>query len=110
MAGAPDSAKDRGQDVEIAEAIDDAATTTHGPAVSPTAPFLFISLRGNKKALATLIVAVAVLSVVFYRFAFRGQLVSRSAEFRSLAVLPFKEIGGAGDDEGLGIGITDTLI
>jgi TolB-like protein len=51
-----------------------------------------------------------VLSIDLYRFAVRAQLLSSSAEFRSVAVLPFKEIGTAGDDEFLGLGVTDTLI
>jgi len=102
-------AKERGQEAEIAGAVNGAAATAHGPVVFPKAPSLFIRLRDNKKVLATLIFAVALLSVPFYRFAFRGQLVSGSAEFRSLAVLPFKEIGAA-SDEILGLGMMDTLI
>src|SRR5262245_5651748 len=108
---APDALKQRGLDAEIAKAADDAAKTAYGPPVSPKAPSLFSRLRDNKKALATLIFAFALLSVVLYRFALRGQLGSSPAEFRSLAVLPFKEIGAAaGDDEFLGLGMTDTLI
>ncbi len=104
----PHAAKERVPDAEIAEA-GDAAMIFYGPAVSPKAPSLFFRLRDNKKALSTLILGVAVLSVVFYRFAFRGQPVS-SAEFRSIAVLPFKEIGSVGEGESLGLGMTDTLI
>jgi len=96
---ATDAAKERGQDAEIDKAVEETPTATHGPAVCSNAPSLLIRLRDNKRALATLMFAVAVLSVVFYRFAFRGQLVSGSAEFRSLAVLPFKEIGAVGEDE-----------
>jgi len=107
---APVAANEQNQDVEIAKAFDDAATSAHRPAVSPEAPSLFIRLRDNKRALATLIFTVAVFSIIFYRFGLRGQLVSGSTEFRSLAVLPFKEIGAGGEDESLGLGMTDTLI
>ena len=88
----------------------DAATMAPGPAVSTKSPFLFIHFRNNKRALVTLLSVVAVFSVVFYRFVFRGQLVSGSPEFRSVAVLPFKVIGADGDDEFLGLGMADTLI
>src|SRR5262245_10221963 len=105
----PDAAKERSQDTKIAEPVDDGATAAYGQAVSPKTPSPFIRLRKNKRALATLTFSVAVLSGIFY-FAFRGQLVSGFAEFRSLAVLPFKEIGATGEDESLGLGMTDTLI
>jgi TolB-like protein/DNA-binding winged helix-turn-helix (wHTH) protein/Flp pilus assembly protein TadD len=105
---AADAAKERSQDANIAKAVDEVSPSAHGP--SPKAPSLFIRLRNNRKALAILIVGVAMLSVSLYRFAFRGQLVSSSPEFRSVAVLPFKKIGTAGDDEFLGLGMTDTLI
>jgi len=108
--GASDAEKEPAHDAEmIPKAVGDAATTAHGPAVSPKAPSLFIRLRYNKKALATLMFAVAVLSVVFYGFAFLRQLVSGSPEFRSVAILPFKQIG-AGDNDSLGLGMADTLI
>src|SRR5262245_9918999 len=107
---ASDALNEPSQDAEIAKAVEDTPTATHGPVVRPNDPSLLIRLRDNKKALATLMFSVAVLSVVFYRFAFRGQLVSGSGEFRSLAVLPFKEIGAVGEDEFLGLGMTDTLI
>jgi DNA-binding winged helix-turn-helix (wHTH) protein/TolB-like protein/Tfp pilus assembly protein PilF len=104
------AAKERAQDAEIANTFDDVATTAHGPAVSPKAPSFFIRLRDNKRALATLLFAAAVLSVVLYRLALRGQLVSRSAEFRSIAVLPFKEIGPTGEYDFLGPAMADALI
>jgi DNA-binding winged helix-turn-helix (wHTH) protein/TolB-like protein/predicted Zn-dependent protease len=107
---APDAAKERGEDAEIAKAVDEAAMTAHGRAVFPKAASLLIRLRSNKKVLATLTLAIAMLSVLLSRFAFRGQIASISPEFRSMAVLPFKEIGAAGDGEFLGLGMTDTLI
>jgi DNA-binding winged helix-turn-helix (wHTH) protein/TolB-like protein/lipopolysaccharide biosynthesis regulator YciM len=105
-----DAAKERRQEGEIDKAVEDAPTIAPGHTVSTKAPSLFTGLRRNKKVFATLIFAAIVLSVVFYRFAFQGQLFSSPAEFRSLAVLPFKEIGVADDDEVLGLGMTDTLI
>jgi len=105
-----DVSNEQSQDPEIAKEADDAAMTAHTPAVSTKTPSFFIRLRHNKKTFATLMLVVAVLSVVFYGFLFRGQILSSSAEFRSVAVLPFKEIGAAGNDEVLGLGMTDTLI
>jgi len=104
----PDAAKERGDEVDSVKPVDNAATTAHGPSVSPQAPSHLIRLRDNKKAVATLILAVTMLGVGFYRVAFDGQLMSGDAEFRSMAVLPFREIDG---DSGVsGIGMTDTLI
>src|SRR5215475_813442 len=61
---APDASNERSHDAEIAKAVEDTPTATHGPAVRPNAPSLLVRLRDNKRALATFIFAVAVLSVV----------------------------------------------
>jgi DNA-binding winged helix-turn-helix (wHTH) protein len=90
-------------------ALDEASDEPAGHAdVSPKGPTV-IRLREKKKAFATLTLTVILLSVV-YRFAFRGPLVFSSAEFRSVAVLPFKVIGTSGDEELLAAGMADTLI
>ena len=105
----PDAVMEGGQDAGIANAVD-AATTAHDRVVSFKIPSRLTHFRHNKKALATLILALTVLIFVFDQFVFRGHLVSSSPEFRSVAVLPFKELGVPGDNEFLALGMTDTLI
>lgn len=109
---------------------EDAETRRHGDAEtrrSEDAPLVSVAPRNRvtmslfgalprlRVAVSLVAVAVAIgLAAVFIALLNRpGQRevsVAKPAAFKSVAVLPFKTIGGGAEDEYLGLGMTDTLI
>lgn len=68
----------------------------------------------SRKALAVAALAVVAVAVGYYFFAARAKraevTAGADARVRSIAILPFKQLGAEGEDEYVGLGMADALI
>ena len=71
----------------------------------------FISaLRRHSVAVLGTVAVTALAALIYLWTTTRPGPAPSAAKVKSIAVLPFKNLGASGDDEHLGLGVTDTLI
>lgn len=96
-----------GRAARSAQSVDVAPSETVTPTVDLAPPE---ALWRNRKAAAVLAVfAVILLGALWYLLANRTKAFDRG-KIRSIAVLPFRRLDAADDNDRLGIGMADTLI
>ena len=112
--GQPTSRVTAGQELEANIPVQPDGEEQAAPQQSPTATRwsnVVLKWRPGMKALAALVILVALAVVLFYFWiAGRQRQRETTAAMRTIAVLPFKSIGAEGDNEYVELGMADALI